>query len=171
MRRPLCTSLAAVCLFALAGCGASFEEYKSAEGQFKISFPGKPKEQTQPGPGFTMKAVTVEGRNGAYVAAFGDMPIPEKEPPAKIDDRLDGAVQGMATTNAGTIKSSNKITINGKYPGREFEIAITRPKQGTVRGKVFLKGRRLYQVFALGTDSFASSGDATKFLDSFALTE
>ena len=48
---------------------------------------------------------------------------------------------------------------------------ITQPKQGLTRGKVFLKGRRLYQIFVMGTESFANSASATKFLDSFKLSE
>jgi hypothetical protein len=171
MNRLRVAALASACLALVVGCGASFQEFNSKDGHFKVSMPGKPKEQSQPAAGTTMHTFTVDERNGAYVVGYGDMPIPEKEPAEKIKDRLDGAMMGMGGNTGGKVVTQKDITVNSKYPGREFKLAITQPKKGEIRGKIFLQGKRLYQVFVVGTDAFANSANATKFLDSFTLTD
>jgi len=172
MTRKLFGLLAACALLAPAVSAKDFQEYSSADGKYKVQFPGKPKEQTQNAPGgIAMKIAGVEERTGAYMVMYSDMPIPEKEPDAKIQDRLEGAILGIVQNNGGTVMKKDRTTLNGKYPGRDFQAKITRPMAGMVRGKIVLVGRRLYQVMVLGTTEFAGSADATRFLNSFALTE
>jgi hypothetical protein len=105
-----------LCLLSLVGCGASFQEFSSADGKFKASFPGKPKELTQNAAGTTMKIYQVEERNGAYQVGYADMPFPENEPAAQLKGRLDGAVAGMAASTGGTVQSQSDITVNGNTP-------------------------------------------------------
>jgi hypothetical protein len=159
-------------LLTAAGCKAEFREYTNAAGKYKVQFPGTPKEQTQNVPGGgTAKIAGLDERNGAYMVMFSDMPIPPNEPQAKIDNRLEGAIQGMMQNNGGTVTSKENIMANGKYPGREVQGNITRPIAGILRCKIILVGTRMYQVMVLGNPSFANSADATKFLTSFTITD
>jgi hypothetical protein len=137
----------------------------------KVQFPGKPTEKTQKVGGVPQNFYQVEERNGAYTVNYADMPFPANEPPGKIKERLDEAVAGMGGPTGGKVVSQSEITLNGKYPAREFKLTITQPRTGLIRGKICLKGRRLYQVFVVGDESFANSANATKFIDSFTLID
>src|SRR5262249_4396576 len=100
MKRLVVLFLPLLCAGLVFGSGPS-EEFTSAEGKFKVTFPGKPKAQTQKAAGVTMKVHVLEQGDGAYFVGYGDMPIPEDEPAAKIKDRFDGAVAGMAQSTGG----------------------------------------------------------------------
>jgi hypothetical protein len=161
----------AACLLFLSGCNkAEFKEFTSADGRFKIQMPGTPKEGSQASGGTTMKTYSIESRNGAYVVGYGDLPIPANEPEAAVQERLDGARDGAVRGGNATLSNSGRVTLAGKYPGREFSAKLN-GKEGIIRAKIYLVGSRLYQVMVVGTDSFANSSDSTKFLDSFALTQ
>jgi hypothetical protein len=148
------------------------QDFTSQKWKFKTRFPGKPDEKTQPGPqGISMTAFYTESRSGAMLVGVADMPIPENEPNETIQERLDGSRDGAIRNVGGTLKSSQAITLNGKYPGREFSATLTTPAQGQMRCKVFLVNRRLYQVLVLGTDSFVTSQKADEFLNSFQLID
>jgi hypothetical protein len=170
MRRSLVLVFTLLSAGLVCGSGPPAEEFSSKEGKFKVAFPGKPKEQKQAAAGTTMQMYVVENPNGAYIVGYGDMPIPEKEPAEKIKDRLDGAVLGMAGATGGKVLEQKDIRIARTLPGRQFQIAITKPMEGLIRGKIYLSGKRLYQVFVVGTKDFAKSAGATKFLDSFMIT-
>ena len=163
-------------VFALAltasGCQPAMQDFTSQQHGFKARFPGSPKEQSQPGPmGIQMTMYMVESKNGVIGVAVADMPIPERESDAEIQARLDGSRDGALQNVGGSLKSSTAITLNGKYPGREFTGTITKPTTGQMRAKIFLVNKRLYQVLVMGTDSYANSANATEFLNSFQLTQ
>jgi hypothetical protein len=114
----------------------------------------------------------VESKDGMYGIGVADLPIPDGETAAQIQDRLDGARDGAVRNINGTLTSSSSITLGKqKYPGREFHATITKPKVGQVRARVYLVGKRVYQVIVMGTNEYATSKEATAFLDSFRLTE
>lgn len=154
------------------GCSAPMEDFTSDAHKFKARFPGKPKLQSQPGPqGTTMQMYAVESRNGVMAVAVADLPLPSDMPPAQVDSALDGAMNGQVRSGGGSLKTSSSIMINGKYPGRELVASITQPKTGQVRSKLFLVKNRLYQVMVMGTDSYATSSQATEFLNSFKMMD
>jgi hypothetical protein len=149
---------------------AAVLEFTSADGRFKVQMPGTPKEGSQASGGATMKTYSIESRNGAYVVGYADLPIPANEPEAAVQERLDGARDGAVRGGNATLSNSYRITLAGKYPGREFSATLNGTK-GILRAKVYLVKGRLYQVMVIGTDSFANSSDSRQFLDSFALTQ
>ena len=166
MFRFSAVGLVFVIAIAAGGCQMPLEEFSSPEYKFKAKFPGKPKEQDQSQMGITVKMFMTESKNGSYGVAVANIP-----PGIPGGGDLDGAVNGIVRSGNGTVKSNNPITVNGKYPGREFSATITQPKQGQARGKVFIAGNRLYQVLVLGTDSFANGTEANEFLNSFVLLD
>jgi len=148
--------------------GAEFAEFTSAEGKFKAMMPGTPKEKTRTVGGIAFESYTVEQQNGAYLAAFADLPIPDGESEEQTQTRLDGSRDGMVQAIGGTLTSSSKITLKGKQPGREI-LASLPDNKGIVRARVYMVGKRLYQVQAIGTKSWVESAESTKFLDSLSL--
>lgn len=168
MTRPL--AALALALAASAGCQKPMTEYKNTEYKFKAMFPGTPKVDTQTAPvGVSFKMFSTEARNGAYMIGVADMPIGENEPAHQTQARLDGAQAGAIGNVGGSLKASREVTLDGKYPGREFSAAITKPMTGQVRARIYLVGKRLYQVMVVGTDSYTTSSQANQFLDSFGL--
>jgi len=157
---------------AAGGCQKPMEEFTSQEYKFKAKFPGKPKQEERAGP-FNTKIIAfgTESRDGAYMVGVADMPIPAGEPDRVIQERLDGSVDGAVRNSGGTNQKSNPLTLAGKYPGREFSASIAKPKQGQIRGRIYLVGTRLYQVLVMGTDSYATSSQANDFLNSFQVIE
>jgi hypothetical protein len=171
MLRSLVAVALVSALAAAAGCGKPMTDFTSAQYKFKTKFPGAPKEQSKPMAGTTLKMFATESRNGAFMVGVADMPIPANEPAAMIEERLDGAQTGAIANVGGALKSSTKVTLAGKHPGRDFTATITKPVSGLIRARVFLVGTRMYQVMVVGSDSYVNSADANLFFDSFALTE
>jgi hypothetical protein len=158
-------------LFLSAGCGKKdFTEFSSAEGKFKALFPGTPKETSQNAAGMNMKIFTVEERNGAYVVAFADLPLAENMPDAEIQTRLDGAKQGMVNNVNGKLTGESQVKLDGQYPGREVKADLP-DKKGQLQARVYLVGKRLYQIMVVGTSSTVGSADTVKFLDSLKVTK
>ena len=159
-------------LIATIGCkkGAQFKEFSSAEGRFKVLMPGAPKEQAQAAGPITMKNFMIEEKDGAYMASFAELPIAANEPDAMTQQRLDGSRDGALRNTNAKLKKESKITLAGKYPGREIEADLPGGK-GIVRARVWIVNQRLYMVQVIGTAAWASSNDANKFLDSFTLIQ
>jgi hypothetical protein len=162
---------AVVCGLVLAGgCKRELKDFTSAEGKFKVKMPGTPKESSQAVAGTNLKMYSVEERNGGYMVAFSDVPMGANEPEAQIQSRLDGARDGMIRNVNGKLQSESKVTLQGKYPGRDVRADIP-DKKGVLRCKFYLVDRRLYQVMVVGTPSFCDSSEANQFLDSLAVTQ
>jgi hypothetical protein len=168
IRRPL--AALAVALVASAGCQKPMAEYTNSQYKFTAMFPGTPKEQSQSAAGVAFKMFGTEDKNGAFMVGVGDMPIGENESAEQTRMRLDGAQAGAIANVGGSLKASKDVQLDGKYPGREFSASITKPTTGQVRARVYLVGRRMYQVMVIGTDSYATSARANQFMDSFKLT-
>jgi hypothetical protein len=144
-------------------------EYTSSEYKFKASFPGAPTIKEQTAVGIRLKIFATEARNGAYMIGVADMPIPANESDAQIQTRLDGARDGAIQNVGGVLATSDRITLDGKYPGREFTANVTKPANGVIRARVYLVGTRMYQVMVVGTNSYAHSTEANTFMSSFKL--
>ena len=169
MPKKLVLFFAALGTFAVVGCQKPMTEFTSPEYKFKASFPGAPKQQEKTQVGLKFKVYSTEARDGAYMIMVSDMPIPPNEPDEELQARLDSAQDGAVQGAGGTLKTSTKITLDGKYPGREFSARITQPADGQVRVRIYIVGTRVYQVMVIGTDSYATAAEADAFLNSFKL--
>lgn len=156
---------------AVGGCKRPMTDFTSAEFKFKAKFPGTPKTEDQTSAGIKIKMFAVETRNGMCGIAVSDAPIPPDAPAATIQNALDGARDGAIKGVGGTSKSSAPVTLGGKYPGREFSATVTQPTSGLMRARVYLVGPRLYQVMAVGTESYVNSAEVNEFMNSFQLLE
>jgi hypothetical protein len=104
-----------------------------------------------------------------YALSYIDLPIPAGEPKATIQKRLDGARDGMVRNLRGTLVSSSRITLQKKYPGRQVQATLPTAQQ-FLHGRVYLVGTRLYLILVSGPKEWATSAEATRFLDSLVVT-
>jgi hypothetical protein len=178
MTRPQVLLLA---LTAAAGTAAAAPVPKAADGpaefvskdwKFAAKFPSEPKKVEQEAAGVAFTMYSTADRNGAFMVGVADLPAGDNEPAEQTKARLDGAEAGASGNVGGKLKDSKDVTLGKqKYPGREFTATITKPAEGEVRARVYLVGKRMYQVMVVGTKEYANSPAATAFLDSFRLTD
>ena len=157
--------------FALTGCAEpQSPEFLSKEHKFKVRFGKAPKftEST----GATKSAVySVESQEGALTVTVTALPIPDDDPPDRVPFYLNSAKDDLIRAAGGTQTADTSVTLAGKYPGRAFAARFTQPQPGALRARIFLVGKRLYQVMAIGTPDFANGDAATAFFDSFVVLE
>jgi hypothetical protein len=148
-----------------------FQKVTSTAGRFTAEMPGEPKERTNEiGKGAAqVRAVslTVVPTPGVdYRVAYHDYPATalRVNPQAMLTGVRDGNV------GKGGKLIEDKAIVLGKtrVPGRAFLIET---EAFYYRMRVFLAGRRLYQVIVTGPQEAVTSKDADRFLDSFALTK
>lgn len=175
MRKIPAAILFAILLFIVAPKVQSQTEwptFDSPEGKFSVLLPTKPtvevKEIDSAIGKLTMYAYASENNLGYFLVSFGDYP---KEPvdAAQKESVLDGVRSGVVKGLEGTLQSETKITLDG-HPGRAF--TAKRSVEGSevvFNWKIYLVGRRLYQLAAATTTANAEAADVGKFLTSFKL--
>ncbi|HEV3387120.1 MAG TPA: hypothetical protein VG097_20035 [Gemmata sp.] len=145
------------------------EEYSPKGGNFTIRFPAKPKESTQKAKSpigevdvFAATCATNDGN--VYMVSYSD--LPEK---ATRKENLDTLFEGVreGAKGDGTVRVCDKIEFGPmKLPGRELK--LMKDKQW-VRMYAIVRDNRLYQIAAVGSQSFAEGKEANAFLESFQL--
>jgi hypothetical protein len=152
--------------------GAPWQEFSSEDGHFKIQMPGSPAHQSQSMMGTTMNLFSLEGKELLYGVGYADMPIPglERESPAQIEQRLQGAVQGSVSNINGKLTRQSGISLAGKFPGKEYEANLPEGR-GVIRARVYFVNKRLYVIMVAGKPALVLSGDTNKFFGSFQVTQ
>lgn len=159
-----------------------WKTFNSAEGKFSVLLPAEPERQVQDLDSvvgkLTMYSYTCLGKAGYLMVSYSDYPR-EATDAANAEQILDGVVAGVQKSLAGEVFPSNKIVLKGsantgatpvEYPGREFTgKKIHEGSEIFYSWKVYLVGRRLYQLAALTNKANATSPDVSKFLTSFQL--
>jgi hypothetical protein len=173
----------------LAPIASAFQEtapwrtFNSPEGKFSVLMPTEPKLAVQDVDSavgkLTLYSYASSSKAAYLLAAYGDYP---KEPSdgAQVELVLDGVVDGVLKGIGGEKISENKIVLRGRansdaalidYPGREFTgKKIIEGSEVFFRWRIYLVGRRLYQLAAITDKADATSLDVPKFLTSFQLT-
>lgn len=168
MLRAIALLAAAVALPAVAR--ADDKPFESKDGKFAAKFPSAPKEQSLDTAGTKLYLFVLEQKPGAFMVAYADLPIPEKETEKEIEARLDGSRDGMLKNMGGKLTDEKKVKLDGKHPGREIFADIGGGK-GKVRARVYYAGTRLYQVLVVGEKEFVEAKGTVEFLDSLKLTK
>ncbi len=157
-----------VATMALACHAATWQEFRSKDGNFKVLLPGAPttEDLTSPsskGP-LTVHLVTVQTGNQTYTVAYNDYPQSVVDH-ATPDSILDLAVEG-ALGDAGRLVSSSAISLNA-HTGRSIEAAL--PEGIRYRANFILDRARLYQVSILESPGSKREDDQARFLGSFEI--
>jgi hypothetical protein len=149
-----------------------WERYTSTDGGFQVLFPGKPTEDegtadTSVGAiayRSASLAVTEGESTTSYVVTHAEVPPQLQALPA--NELLTQAQKIVADVQGFAVEQSNPIDQDGSV-GVELTAA-----QGELRARarLFVVGKRSYQVIVTGTQQEVDSEDATRFLDSFQLT-
>lgn len=147
------------------------EKYFSADGKFKIMFPGEPirtEEKVPTDVGEITMVMFMFERNQAeaFMVAYSDYPA---EMIQGLDpyQLLDGSKNGLLS-NIGATEQNLKKFIIKSFPAISFE------GKGTTFCTSYLlvlRNNRLYQVGILKSGSFPSKKDVKSFVGSFELTD
>jgi hypothetical protein len=149
---------------------ANWKPFTSKEGGFSITMPDpttqtKKTLKTASGP-LQVTVISAEGRDDAlFVVSYSDYPENDLKT-GTPEERLEHARKGAVNHAKGKLRSDKPLEMNG-HPGREIVIE----KDGNVIAKMrlYLVGRRLYQVMVLGNGPVFKGKEADSFLHSFRL--
>ena len=146
-------------------------EFVSTEHRFRVRFDDEPV-VTADGGGVTRTTVySVKSADGERAVIVTDVPVPDDDPPERAPEYLQLAAADLIRAASGEQVSSASIALAGKYPGRAFTAHIQRPRPGVLHARIYLVGKRLYQVTVRGTQEYANAPAAAAFLDSFMVVE
>ncbi len=150
----------------------AWQPFTSGAGGFTISMPDEQKSDVLPMNTpvgvIDLHLFTVDLDDSAYIVGYSDYPESLVRN-SSADVMLDGARDGAVANVGGKLLNERRLTLQG-YPGRELWIEAEAGGQpGLVQARIYLVGRRLYQVLVAGSTTQFSESDAEFFLDSFEL--
>jgi hypothetical protein len=142
-----------------------FQEFTSAQGNFRVEIPGTPRRETALAAGISFTIFHVEEREGAYGVAYADVPMVGGLSPEQIKRALDSARDGMVANVKGKFLGESSIKLDGAYLGREIRAELP-TKDGMMIGRLYVVKHRLYMVLVTGLSHWVQSANAKRFLDS-----
>ena len=174
VQRMLLIALAALAGAALVACGeekATEKKVATLKGDgFTVAMPGDPKAetitaQTAGGPIAITAYITEGGSEGFSMSV---LKVPEG-----VRGDLDGAVRGAASSVAGTLQDSTKLTFQG-FPARDARITgaeDSNGNKGTVFARVILANGRVFQMqfVTAGADVTSPPKQYTAFVSSLKI--
>jgi hypothetical protein len=143
-------------------------DYVSAEGKFRVLFPGAPTREVVPtgrSKSSRPRAVsfTAETPEVAYSVAYEDF---DKDGAA--EQFIQRQHEELAGNRGGKLLDEKDVAA-GPSKGKEFTVEV--PGRGTARIRFLAAGRRLYKLTALGKTHPPDPAETAKFFDSFQITE
>ncbi len=147
----------------------SWQTLNSKEGRFKIDFPGKPANQSQPVtlPNLTSTTLymwTLETPTNNYMTGYND--YPDALVRINSETLLKGARDGAISMTGGKFKSEKKISY-GVFPGREVTYMVGGDK--TIIQRIYIVNNRLYQMAVGFITGKEAPNDTAKFFNSFVV--
>ncbi len=148
--------------------------YTDKVGRYSVEFPGDPKlesstDDTELGKVTLHEAKYEENKNLVFAVNYTDFPIAGRA--FSTEGALDGAVNGAAKGEGGTVVYSTKIKL-GTVSGRDFMVKVADPTTPfRICSRVFQDGARQYQVLVLVSEGQYTSkkSDIDDFLKSFKI--
>ena len=144
---------------------APWEKYTSAEGRFSVLLPSKPEEskdtQKSPYGPYTVHLFTSKGNGEIFLVGWVDY-----DPNFKFDTQkeLEANRDNFAKGVKGTVLGTKPIKL-GTNPGIEF---TAESEQAFFRSRVYIVGRRPYQLIAVRLKGAEETPNVAKFFSSFA---
>lgn len=152
---------------------AEWKEFKPASGSFTVMFPGQPVEKptTIQGISFTTYAAGTADTKATYGVTVNDLPeaaaaLVASNPDALLDL---GVKSAPATIPGSKLSGEIKKISQGNYKGRELSLEIAGKGQMTLR--VYLSGKRQYQIFANGPKEAIENEATKKYFESFKILD
>jgi hypothetical protein len=151
-----------------------WQQIGSQDGRFAVMMPEFPDYDVQdvltPVGTLKLHIFSVSAEDSVFMAAYNDYPefIVNSGDAGKM---LDGARDGAVSNVSGKLLSESQIRLQG-YPGRELWIeADVDGQDGLARARIYLVGRRLYQILVAGPKNQFPNHDAERCLNSFILVQ
>ena len=150
-----------------------FKPYASADGRYKILFPGAVKTETtdiEAGKDtlkLTLDSVELKG-DITFLVSYIDASDEVAKKPA--GPRLEKVRDGNKGEK-GKVLDDKEITVSvgdEKFPGRDV---VLETPTGHIRNRMVIVGKRLYQVMVQGSKEVVTSPTADKFIASFEITK
>lgn len=146
---------------------SEWTKFTSDAGRFSVLMPGKPEEnkETKPSPNgpYTVNLYIAKSTAGIYMAGWVDYdPKFNFGVQAELEANRDNFIKGVS----GKLLDTKPIKF-GANPGIEF---TAETDLVFVRSRVYIIGKRPYQLLAIVRKDDRSSPSIDKFLSSFALT-
>jgi len=161
---------------------APWRIFTSAEGKFSLLMPTEPKTEVQDVDSevgkLTMYSYASSTKVAYLMASYGDYPS-EPVDAEHVERVLNGVRDGVLNSIGGEKLSDNKILLKGRansgaateFPGREFTAKkMYKGSENVFSWRIYLVGRRLYQLAVVTNKADANSPDVSKYLTSFQLT-
>lgn len=169
----LCAALVLSFTCASAAQQPAAEAYTSADGHYKVRFPGAPKVTPQTaksalGDLKVTVAVYATAEANVFMVSYTDFPVAatKAENRKTLFDGVRDALKGK-----GEVVAEKDAEFGpDKLPTRELVVDRDKGKQ-RIKLRAVLRDNRLYQVAVIGTADFVSGKDATTFLESLELTK
>ncbi|MBX6314389.1 MAG: hypothetical protein IRY99_15970 [Isosphaeraceae bacterium] len=153
------------------GPRSAWKEFTPQDGIFAVRLPGEPTEKKQ-----TLESNLGPLENVQYLASSGrvaymvtSVAYPVAPPRAKA--LLDGTRDGVVKVAQGRLLLEKPITL-GRHPGRELTIEVPlgdHPKAGLQHCRIFLVGRRVYELIAVTPKEMPATEEIEAFFRSFRL--
>ncbi len=173
MRARTFALLALLAGTALVARGQDFKPYASADGKYKVLFPGAVKsESTDIEVGkdtlkLTLDTVELKG-DITFLVSYIDASDEVAKKPA--GPRLEKVRDGNKGEK-GKVLDDKEIAFavgDEKFPGRDV---VLETPTGFIRNRMVIVGKRLYQVMVQGSKEVVTSPSADKFIASFEVTK
>ncbi len=157
-------------LLLLSGCGQDWREFAPPDASFKVSFPGTPNESIrslplEPGKDVEIHEYIFERRDPDALFSVTTMTlpaVPDRGP--ELDQwfavRRDRVV---ANVHGKLLEEQKKDTT-----GREWRIEVPNPTPQLMVIRLFVAGKRVYQVTVVMPRDKLKGEDAERFMSSFA---
>jgi hypothetical protein len=140
-------------------------KFSSTEGRFSVLMPLEPvrSEEVKETPvgKVSMHFFTTRGEAGIFIVAYADYAI--SDPKRELDANRNSFLKGMKAT----LISESDIKLEDN-PGRD--IRAVRDAL-SIRSRIYLVGKRYYQVVALTPATLPGNVEADRFLSSFELAK
>lgn len=173
MRARTFALIALLSTLPLAAFGQDFKQHASADGKYKVLFPGPVKTETKDIPvgkdtlKLTLDTVELKGDITFQVSYIDTSDEVAKRP---AGPRLEKVRDGNKGADGKVLDDKEIIVMLGdeKCPGRDV---LLETPAGFIRNRMVIAGKRLYQVMVQGTKDVVTSPSADKFITSFELTK
>jgi hypothetical protein len=149
------------------GLGAQTTEWTketSAEGRFAVLLPTRPLSDEQmkdtPKGRVSMRFLTARSGTGIFIVAYADYEMGDAK--LELDANRTSFLKGMKAT----LVTESDINLRGN-PGRDIKAVRD---QLSIRSRIYLVGKRYYQMVAITPASIPGDLEADKFLTSFELS-
>ena len=165
--------------------GPAWKTFRPDGAGFSVALPGQPRREERAVATDAGEVPSVRYEAGAggvnYSVSFVDYGAAAARDPKRL---LDATRDAVIRLSKGDLLGERRVTL-GRYPGRDFEAAIPLVKpagapgaaeskgeteRGLLRCRIYLVGRRVYQVMAAGPKRAEDAEQVDAFFKSFKLT-